>query len=164
MNFLSREIVFAAGIIAAPAFVAGSEAPNVRVDERIPILRNLFASYKSPLKDYAAEFLNASDKHGLDWRLLPSLTILETGGRHYNGNNLFGWGNGVSRFPSVASAIEVVAKYLSTGAPYRGKSFEAKMRTYNPRQSDYAIQVKRMMARIAPDPRPVAKAPSASVH
>ena len=144
-------------MLAAPVWAAAGGAPqpppqDPPVDQRLAIVRNLFAAYHSPLQDHAQAFLTASDKHRLDWRLLPSLVILETGGRHYNYNNIFGWGNGESRFPSVANAIEVVAKYLSTGAPYRGKSFEGKMRAYNPSRSDYGALVAKMMAHIAAAP------------
>jgi hypothetical protein len=163
MNLLSKEIVFAAGMLAVPALAAagspGGEAASVP-DERIPILRNLFLSYNSPLKDFAGEFLKEADKNGLDWRLLPSLAIIETGGRHYQGNNIFGWANGAFRFQTIPHAIELVAKYLTSGAPYRGKSLEDKMRAYNPVLRDYGVHVRRMMARIAPEP---AAAPTALV-
>jgi hypothetical protein len=155
MNFLPKEIVFAAGMIAAPALIAagapGCETPAVR-DERMPILRNFFAAFRSPLKEYAGEFISAADKHGLDWRLMPSLVIIETGGRHFQNNNIFGWANGASRFPSIANTIEVVAKHLTIGSPYRGKTFEDKMKAYNPRRADYGEMVRKVMVRIAPEP------------
>ena len=144
-------------MFAAPALAAAeAPAPIPTRDERLPILRNLFAAYQSPVKEFAGEFLKAADKHGLDWRLLPSLVIIETGGRHYRNNTVFGWANGASRFPSIPDAIEVVAKYLATGAPYRGKSLDGKLRAYNPVRKDYPMQVRRMMARIAPVPAPIA--------
>ena len=43
-------------------------------------LRNFFDKYKCPITNLAGAFIEAADRHGLDWRLLPSIVFLETGG------------------------------------------------------------------------------------
>ena len=90
---------------------------------------------------------------------MPSLVIVESGGRNLRNNNVFGWGNGASRFRSVAESLAVVADCLANKFPNRGKSFEAKMRAYNPRRRDYAGFVHNVMEQIAPEsPLPLAAA------
>ena len=45
-------------------------------------------------------FLEAADDYALDWRLLPSLSYVEsTGGKAARNNNLFGWNSGRAQFP-----------------------------------------------------------------
>ena len=151
MTLNLKEFVLAAGFAAAvlcPGSACAQE--STRVDARLPVLKNFFTKYRSPLAEHAGEFLKASDRFGLDWRLMPSLVIIESGGRNLRNNNVFGWGNGASRFPSVSSSITVVADCLANKLPYRGKSFEDKMRAYNPRRRDYSAIVRRVMDQIAP--------------
>src|SRR5882724_7126316 len=138
MNLTLKEFVFAAGL-AASAFCPGiAHAEDSEGVERLANLKKFFSKYKSPLAAHAVDFLQVADRFGLDWRLMPSLVIIESGGRNIRNNNVFGWGNGASRFRSVAESITVVADCLANKVPYRGKSFEAKMRAYNPRRRDYA--------------------------
>ncbi len=91
--------------------------------------------------------------NGLDWRLLPSLALVESGGgRHSKGNNLFGWANGKSTFTSIGSAIHHVAQVLAHGPAYRGKDLNAKLLTYN-HGPDYRVMVQNIMNQIAPQPQ-----------
>lgn len=146
-----RELILAAGFAAA-AFCPGT-LWGQQSDVRLPALKNFFAKYRSPLAVHAGDFLKASDKFGLDWRLLPSLVIVESGGRNIRNNNVFGWGNGAGRFRSVAESITVVADCLSNKLPYRGKSLDDKLRVYNPRRQDYPLFVRKVMAQVAPEAR-----------
>ena len=150
MIFSLREFVLAAGFSAA-AFCPGL-AQGQETDPRLPALKNFFAKYRSPLASQASEFLKASDRFGLDWRLMPSLVIIESGGRNIHNNNVFGWGNGYSRFNSVGDSITVVADCLANKLPYRGKSLDDKMKAYNPRRRDYAQFVRQVMNQIAVKP------------
>ena len=152
MIFTSKEFVLAAGL-AVSAFCSGRAwGEDLQGDFRLPMLKKFFTSYRSPLAVHAADFLTASDRVGLDWRLLPSLVIIESGGRNIRNNNVFGWGNGYSRFRSVADSIGVVAECLANKLPYKGKTLEEKMKAYNPRRRDYGAIVSRMMSRIYTDP------------
>jgi len=157
MIFTSKEFVLAAGL-AVSAFCScgtawGEEAQG---DSRLPKLKKFFTLYRSPLQAHAGDFLGVADRYGLDWRLLPTLVIIESGGRNIRNNNVFGWGNGASRFRSVADSIAIVADCLANKLPYKGKTLEEKMRTYNPRRRDYSAIVSRIMQQIEPDERVLA--------
>ena len=145
-----REFVFATGLAVSGLCAGTAHAEQaVAADGRLPALKNFFSKYRSPLAAHAEEFLQVADKFALDWRLLPSLVIIESGGRNIRNNNVFGWGNGRSRFRTVTDSISIVADCLTNKLPYRGKSFEDKMKAYNPRRRDYAKCVRRMMEQLA---------------
>lgn len=142
--------LFCFTVLASCAFAAdGKQAPEPEEDERIAKLRNFFLAQRSPLAKHAEVFLGASDKHGLDWRLLPSLAMVETGGFARN-NNAFGWGNGRVRFGSIAESIQVIADRLTNALPYRNKSLEGKLRAYNPLNKTYSAHVQGIMDSIGP--------------
>ena len=99
---------------------------------------------------YAATFIEEADSHHLDWRLLPSLAIVESGGgQRDRRNNIFGWANGASRFSSAAEAIHHVAEALAEARPYRGKDLKGKLAAYNPTPG-YLRVVTGVMRRISP--------------
>ena len=83
---------------------------------------------------------------------MPSLVIIESGGRNIRNNNVFGWGNGASRFRSVADSLAIVADCLANKLPYRGKTLDEKLQAYNPRRKNYASFVRNVMTQIAPEP------------
>lgn len=121
-------------------------------DGRASRLAEYFRIHKSPLDKFAAHFIEAADRYRLDWRLLPSLAMLESGGgRVYRRNNVFGWGSGRARFVSIEACIEHVAKVLSGGIAYRDKDLRAKLRTYNPANRRYADIVLRKFLDISPE-------------
>jgi hypothetical protein len=152
MNLTFKDCILAAGFAVSAFCASSSLAAEPATDTRLPVLKNFFVKYRSPLAAHAADFLAVSDRFGLDWRLMPSLVIVESGGRNLRNNNVFGWGNGASRFRSVAESITVVADCLTNKLPYRGKTFEGKMRAYNPARKDYAVFVRKVMNSIAPEP------------
>ena len=57
--------------------MASAETP---IDDRLTQLRQFFRQKGAPVEHLAEEFLAAADRHSLDWRLLPSLAIIETAG------------------------------------------------------------------------------------
>lgn len=139
------------GIAAANAH-ADQDATKIRkkFDLREAILRRFFKEQHCPAENYAGVFVAEADAFHLDWRLLPSLSIIESGGgKHAPGNNLFGWANGKTRFDSISDAVHHVAMNLSLGKAYRGKDLEAKLWTYNHRL-DYKTAVMDVMRRIYP--------------
>jgi hypothetical protein len=90
-----------------------------------------------------------ADEYALDWRLLPSLSFVEsTGGKTGLFNNLFGWDSGRAHFDSPRAAIRSVGSHLAQSALYRSKSLDEILATYNPNQ-DYAQKVKSVMRQIA---------------
>ncbi|HEX3746883.1 MAG TPA: hypothetical protein VHW09_23255 [Bryobacteraceae bacterium] len=120
-----------------------------RSDPRLNTLRHFFTQGDCPAAEYAADFLMVADEYALDWRLLPSLSFVEsTGGKASPHNNLFGWDSGRAHFPSPSAAIQSVGSYLATSSLYRSKSLDEILALYNPRR-EYARKVKSVMQRIA---------------
>jgi len=123
-----------------------------KFDMREAILRKFFKQNRAPVEPYAGVFVREADNYNLDWRLLPSLSMIESGGGKYaRNNNLFGWANGEWAFPSISEAVHHVALTLSIGKAYRGKDLEAKLWTYNHR-SEYKTAVFSIMQKIYPSP------------
>jgi len=143
------KVLLFAGLLAVPVGVSVSQgAARVMVNEHDPRLERLeqfFAQRDCPLRNAAAEFLIAADENGLDWRLLPSLAIIESsGGKDYTNNNVFGWGSCRESFDSVVAGIHFVADRLANSKTYKDKGLNEKLRTYNP-VPDYAAKVKAVM-------------------
>ncbi|HUP03706.1 MAG TPA: hypothetical protein VMU19_06940 [Bryobacteraceae bacterium] len=152
-RFVSRGVVFLAGAVAlpmsAPILPAYAYVDRAQ-DPRLNILKRFFEALGCPASQYSSAFLEAADSFSLDWRLLPSLSYVEsTGGKAAAGNNFFGWDSGRARFTSPVAAIRNVAERLSRGARYHGKTLEQKLAIYNPNPG-YGAQVKRIMRRISP--------------
>jgi len=151
-----RNLCMLAGLTVVPATViqADDQVPHVRQrpseDPRNTALRNFFLSLRCPVANAADIFVREADSFNLDWRLLPSLAVVETsGGKTSHGNNIFGWNNGHASFPTLGAAIHQVAKTLANGRAYKDKSLMDLLRTYNPVQG-YAERVALVMSRIAP--------------
>ncbi|MBV9611265.1 MAG: glucosaminidase domain-containing protein, partial [Acidobacteriaceae bacterium] len=98
----------------------------------------------------AEDFVQAADENQLDWRLLPSISVIESGGgKAYRNNNIFGWNNGATLFPSIRAGLNEVAYKLSHSPLYRNRDIPGKLRLYNPDES-YAGAVVSVMNRISP--------------
>ena len=70
------------------------------LDPRIVVLRAYLDKHNSPLEPHAEDFIDAADEYGVDWKLVPAITGVEsTFGKHTPGNALYpsynGWGWGV---------------------------------------------------------------------
>jgi len=152
-RLLSNGLVIA-GMLGVPAAVTNSELPDAKAeyqnDPRLFTLRNFFRALDSPAQYFAEEFLRASDHHNLDWRLLPSLSIVESGGgRAARNNNLFGWDGGRAIYASFRAGIHDVAEHLENSKLYRDKDLDHVLQTYNPDEK-YPGVVKSVMKRISP--------------
>lgn len=133
---------------AASGATIKTTAPH---DARPAKLLAFFEAYgcRGPL--HIGEYVRAADTYGIDYRLLPALSVREsTCGRYARRNNRWGWDSARTGFASVAAGIEYVARQLAWGRYYRGKTLEQKLRTYNPNPK-YAAEVKRLMREIATD-------------
>jgi Mannosyl-glycoprotein endo-beta-N-acetylglucosaminidase len=119
-------------------------------DGRLVCLQKFFAQSNCPARQLADIFLQAADDNHLDWRLLPSLSYVETGGGKvaYN-NNLFGWASGRAHFDSLAAGIHQVGFQLAHRPPYRHKNTAQILAIYNS-SPDYARKVTSVMRQIAP--------------
>ena len=155
-RFLPSGLMIFAGVLGITAAAVNADQDVTRIrkkfDLREAILRKFFNEKHCPAEPYSGVFVTEADHYGLDWRLLPSLSIVESGGgKHAPGNNLFGWANGRVHFGSVTEAIHHVASVLSLGKAYRGKNLEAKLLTYN-HNTDYKTIVTNVMRQISATP------------
>lgn len=153
-KLLSSGLVLFAGVVS-PIAIAPRQAPksptsDYRKDPRFQALRRFFEAADCPAKEYTHAFLEAADIYKLDWRLLPSISFVEsTGGKASQNNNIFGWDSGRAHFPSPIAGIHTVGYYLSHAVQYKRKGLDQVLATYNP-AGDYAQKVKSVMRRIAP--------------
>lgn len=143
------------GVASVPVPLSPHTVPTplkheYRSDPRFVSVRHFFTQCDCPAAEYAADFIMVADEFALDWRLLPSLSFVEsTGGKASPHNNLFGWDSGKAHFPSPSAAIRSVGSYLATSSLYRTKSLDQILALYNPHR-DYAQKVKSVMQRIGP--------------
>ena len=153
-KFASRFLVLA-GVVSLPLALSprlgqGVPGPDYHDDPRLEKIRTFFTTLDCPAWKYASTFLEAADDYALDWRLLPSLSYVEsTGGKAARNNNMFGWNSGRASFSSPHAAIHTIAFHLTHSATYRNKDLDALLWTYNP-NAEYAVKVKSVMRRIAP--------------
>lgn len=133
-------------------FGGGNPAAIVKKhDPRMPLLLKFFEERGCPAAEWAADFLVAADRNGLDWRLLPSIAFLESsGGKHFIRNNPLGWNSAKTGFRSTRHAVHYVADRLAKSPVYAGKSLKTKLRIYNPDRADYGDQVMAVMDQISP--------------
>lgn len=154
-KLLSNGLVVFAGVVSLPVCgtYADSAKPTTveyRKDPRLSFLRSFFEQGKCPAAKFSQTFLDAADANALDWRLLPSIAVVESsGGKAAPNHNLFGWKSGRAEFSSAVACIRQVASLLATSVLYRDKDLDGILRTYNP-NADYADKVKSIMRRIAP--------------
>jgi hypothetical protein len=156
-RFLSSGVVIVAGVLGLSASALNADESLTRLrkkfDLREAILRKFLKDNHCPDEEYAGTFIREADNHSLDWRLLPSISLVESGGgRHGIGNNHFGWANGKIGFASISEAIHTVAAALSGGKSYKGKDLNGKLAAYNP-AIDYRAMVVSIMNQIAPAPK-----------
>src|SRR5580704_15810645 len=136
-QYIHSGLVLMAGVLGAAGATGYADqnptAAHGKCDIRQAILRHFLRESSTSIDRYAETFIAEADAHHLDWRLLPSLAIIESGGGQRNRrNNLFGWNNGASRFSSATEAIHHVAVALAEARPYKGKDLRGKLAAYNP--------------------------------
>ncbi|HMF75543.1 MAG TPA: hypothetical protein VK604_07760 [Bryobacteraceae bacterium] len=154
-------------MVALPVVVKFDAAPTksttiatakpAKPDSRAIQLRRFFGRLHCPVVDMAEDFIHAADDNHLDWRLLPSIAVIESGGgKAYKKNNIFGWNGGEETFPTIRAGLNVVAYKLGRSPLYRHHDSLGKLLLYNP-EVEYADQVLAVMKRISPvDPQPAA--------
>lgn len=94
------------------------------IDPRVLALNKFLEDYHSPMSKYASTFVKEADEYGLDWRLLASISGVESAFGNLipeNSNNGWGWrginGNeaGWSMFSSWQEAISHITQRLAEG-------------------------------------------------
>ncbi len=159
---VSKNLLVIAGILAVPVTAVRMNHPApVRpapprqdvakpADPRTVRLQRFFSKLHCPIKNLAEDFIRVADDNNLDWRLLPSISIIESsGGKAFKNNNIFGWANGEYSFPTIRAGIAEVAFKLGKSSLYRHRDTDAKLRIYNPNE-DYPGRVEDVMQRICP--------------
>jgi len=158
----SKQMMLVAGLIALPitarldrmAIAKPLPPPAVppkpsNPDFRTIRLKKFFAKLHCPVVYLAEDFVHTADENQLDWRLLPSISVVESsGGKAYKNNNIFGWNNGDTAFPSIRAGLHEVAFRLGRSPLYRNRDLVGKLRLYNPDQS-YVGSVLNVMNRIS---------------
>jgi len=147
-------ILRGSAVVLCSAGVVELGFPQPPGADRAGRLEAYFERNGVPLAQYAQEFVTAADQSGLDWRLLPVIALVESGGRVYRHNNIFGWASGRARFESVPQAIRHVAQHLAVAAPYAGRDLRGKLRAFNPANRWYPDYILKKMRDVAPDGAP----------
>ena len=108
-------------------------ADDERIDNRASIIDNYYTEHNMLLKGYGKKLVEVADKNGLDWRLLPAISIRETSGGNHQCrlNNSFGWGSCKIQFKTTDESIEVIGYKLANLSVYKGASTEHKLYHYN---------------------------------
>ena len=110
---------------------------SITRQQKADAIDSFYKSRSMPLAGQGMNFVLASEKFGLDWRLLPAISVRESsGGKADIGNNPFGWGSCKIKFASYRDAMEAVAKNLGGANPgtaryYAGKTSKEKLYYYN---------------------------------
>lgn len=103
-------------IAQSSAKLAQATADINPMDMRVRALRNVFERHNSPLADQAENYVKYADKYGVDWKLLPAISGLESSfGLHLiNGTyNAYGWGSGKIYFDSWEDGIKTIDQALA---------------------------------------------------
>ena len=158
-KLLSNGFFMFAGVVSLPSSLSHQHladrvpavtADQSRMDPRLDRLKQFFQRRNCPALAVSDVFVQVADIYDLDWRLLPSISFVEsTGGKNARNNNLFGWDAGRAEFSSLTAAIQKVAYSLANSSLYRNKDLDEVLETYNP-DAEYARKVKSVMERIAP--------------
>jgi len=148
--YLSQSALAQEKIAASSAML---EKPEFQVDKRIIKLEKFLESYNSPLAKYADKFVEAADKYGLDWKLVPAITGVEsTFGKQIpvNSYNAYGWANGAFHFESWEQSIDLVSKTLKEKYIDRGLDTPYKMGPiYAPPSKTWTYKVVLFMNKLA---------------
>lgn len=131
-------IILILGYIPYSKMVTESDNTNQQVikDERAERIDAYFTQRKMPLAGYGKIFVEEADKNGIDWRLMPAISIKESsGGLHMCQYNPFGWGSCKVVFNSLEEAIRTLAVNLGGNNPrtspyYKGDT-RSKLHSYN---------------------------------
>ena len=130
--------------------VTATPSRSAQPDPRTVRLRRFLSHLHCPVSYLAEDFIHAADDNGLDWRLLPSISVIESGGgKAYKNNNIFGWRNGDEFFPTLRAGLHEVAFKLGKSSLYQNRDVFGKLRLYNPDET-YPGTVMSVMNRISP--------------
>jgi len=161
--FQKKTLLMALGVVAIPfalqlhtqaaSAASRTKVPTVPRDPRVTRLHRFLTKLNCPVANMSEDFVRAADDNHLDWRLLPSIAVIESGGgKAYKNNNIFGWNRGEQSFATIRSGLELVAYQLGRGPLYRRHNSLGKLRIYN-EHDEYPDMVMSVMNRISPEVR-----------
>lgn len=128
-----------------------------KIDQRAKVLQSYLAKHNSPLQYYAQDFIEAADTYNLDWRLVASISGVEsTFGKHVPGGhdpafttyNGWGWGvYGDNRlgFKSWRDGIFTVSQGLRERYVNRGLETPQEMNTIYASSQTWGVRVSYFM-------------------
>src|SRR5581483_356424 len=161
LSLVSKRLMLVIGLIALPITMTLEKVASAKPvpmkpalppkpDPRTVRLKKFLALLHCPVVYLADDFVHAADDNHLDWRLLPSISVVESGGgKAYRNNNIFGWNQGLELFPTIRAGLNQVAFKLGRSPLYQNKDVVGKLHLYNPDES-YADTVMSVMNRISP--------------
>jgi hypothetical protein len=124
--------------------------------QKAEAIDSFFKSRSMPLAGTGMTFVLVAEKYGIDYRLLPAISVRESsGGKAACGHNPFGWGScKMHNFDSYEDSIEALGKNLGGANPntaryYAGNSTKQKLYYYNgtvvPEYPDEVIAIMNMI-------------------
>lgn len=138
----SRSILFSESKVAYAALPSTQNLLRDRIkskDARIEVLSSFLQKYDSDLAPFAQTIINAADKYGLDFRLLPAIAMQESNLCKKivkQSHNCWGYeiyGNKVKKFKDYPTAINAVSQTLASDYKENGLvTPEEIMRKYTP--------------------------------
>lgn len=125
---------------------------NPEPDNRADTLKSFLTKYNSPLVTYAWLFVKKADEYGLDWRLVPAISGVESsfGKRIPAGSfNAYGWNGGNYWFDSWEDSIDILSRSLKEKYVNRGLDTPEKISpVYCPPNSAWGSNVRYFMNKI----------------
>lgn len=138
-----------AGGSAVPKF---RQIKEVTFDYRVYTLRKFLNKFGSPLTPYSLEFIKQADYYGIDYRIVPAITGVEsTFGKQIPkySYNAYGWVNGNYSFKSWSDSIQIVTKTLKYNYMDKGAtSIDKIARIYAPPSQTWGVKVQYFVSRI----------------
>ncbi len=123
---------------------------QIKHDFRVTAIAEFEATHHFVSNDNIQEIIKAADRCDINPALLVAIDLQESsGGRHYirSTHNEWGWASDTRSFESERAAIDYISDQLCNGRPYRGKSLEGKIHSYNP-SSSYEPAIMRYLNQI----------------
>ena len=149
---ISGKSVYAQELVAGESGTIKTDAQNNGFDFRVSNLRNFLSEYNSPLVPYAEDFVAYADEYGIDYRLVPAITGVEsTFGKQipYDSYNAYGWAGGDYRFNSWPESIGTVSATLKTQYIDKGASSIPQIaRRYAPPSTTWSGHVQYFVSKI----------------
>lgn len=100
--------------------------------KKVAAVKAFFKKYNAPLQKHSEDFVRAADMYHIDYRLVASISMIESSGGKvlFRPYNPFGWGT--SGYPSFTAAIYDVSRGMSRYYAGGLRKCEAIAYRYNP--------------------------------